>query len=98
MGFSDFQEERLLPSVMWSLMEPSGGPGPLQGQQGRWVGDALFWSVGEVGGMLSHQPLRGPMDTCVETVGLPSGPRQLLDNISVSSPKLIGISPSTSSP
>ena len=50
MGFSDFQEERLLPSVMWLLMEPSGGPGPLQGQQGRWVGDALFWSVGEVGG------------------------------------------------
>ena len=98
MGFSDFQEERLLPSVMWLLMEPSGGPGPLQGQLERWRGDALFWSVGEVGGMLSHQPLRGPMDTCRELAGLPSGPRQFLDNISVSSPKLIGISPPISSP
>ena len=41
MGFSDFQEERLLPSVMWLLIEPSGGPGPLQGQLRRWRGDAL---------------------------------------------------------
>lgn len=55
MGFSDFQEERLLPLVMWLLMEPSTGPGPLQGQQGRWGGD-LFWPIGEVGGCspISH--------------------------------------------
>ena len=48
--------------------------------------------------MLSHQPLRGSVDICVETAGLPRGPRQSLDNISVPCPKLIGISPPTSSP
>lgn len=62
-------------------------------------GDALFWSVGEVGDASSPSAIEGPkVDTCVETVGLPSGPRQLLGQYFSLLSQTDWISPPTSSP
>lgn len=64
----------MLPSVMWLLMETSGGPGPLQGQQGRWGGCSVLAHWGG-GGDALPSGIEGPSGRLCRDSGFTQRPQ-----------------------